>query len=110
MKIPKMEKEDLILLFDISSSSVGGAFLKISKSGVPRIVFTVREPIVFKEQINVDQFLSLTIKALEVVTNKAYIADLAPSKIFCNLSSPWYISQTRIINYAKNTLSHLPRN
>ena len=47
MKIPKMEKEDLILLFDISSSSVGGAFLKISKSGVPRIVFTVREPIVF---------------------------------------------------------------
>ncbi len=105
MKIPKMEKEDLILLFDISSSSVGGAFLKISKSGVPRIVFTVREPIVFKEQINVDQFLSLTIKALEVVTNKAYIAGFgAPSKIFCNLSSPWYISQTRIINYAKNTL------
>ncbi len=99
-----MEKEDLVLLFDIGSSSVGGAFLKVSKSGVPKIIFTVREPIVFKEQINIDQFLSLTLKALEVVANKAFLAGLGkPNKIFCTLASPWYVSQARIINYNKNT-------
>ncbi|MDO8659576.1 MAG: hypothetical protein Q7K54_03150 [Candidatus Parcubacteria bacterium] len=104
MKIPRMEKEDLVLLFDIGSSSVGGSFLKIQKSGAPKIVFSVREQIPFKDEINVDQFLALTLGVLEVVAEKAYMAGFgAPTKIFCTLASPWYVSQTRIINYAKNT-------
>lgn len=104
MKITGMEKKDLVLLFDIGSSSVGGAFLKIQKSGTPKIVFSIREPIPFKDEMNVDQFLALTVEALEIVAKKAYMAGLgAPTKIFCTLASPWYVSQTRIINYAKNT-------
>lgn len=104
MKVSKIEKENLVLLFDIGSSSIGGVFLKTQNSGIPKIVFSVREPIVLKEEINVDQFLSLTVKSLEVVINKAYMAGFGkPDKIFCTLSSPWYVSQTRIINYTKNT-------
>lgn len=104
MKVSKIEKENLVLLFDIGSSSVGGVFLKTQKSGIPKIVFSVREPIVLKEEINVDQFLSLTLRSLEVVVNKAYMAGFGkPDSIFCTLASPWYVSQTRIINYTKNT-------
>lgn len=104
MKVPKMEKENLVLLFDIGSSSIGGVFLKTQNSGIPKIVFSVRELIVLKEEINVEQFLSLTVKSLEVVVSKAYMAGFGkPDKIFCTLSSPWYVSQTRIINYTKNT-------
>lgn len=104
MKVSKIEKENFVLLFDIGSSSIGGVFLKTQNSGIPKIVFSVREPIVLKEEINVDQFLSLTIKSLEIVVNKAYMAGFGkPDKIFCTLSSPWYVSQTRIINYTKNT-------
>ncbi len=98
------KKEKLVLVFDIGSSSIGGALMYTNKSGVPRIVCSVREPIVLLERIDTDQLLSLTMKSLSVVTEKIALKGLgAPEKIFCVLSSPWYTSQTRIIKSQKNT-------
>ncbi len=97
-------QNDLTLVFDIGSSSVGGVLFFRDLSGVPKILFSVRESIVLQDQMNIDQFLVLTIKALEVVANKVYLAGKgAPSNVFCVLASPWYVSQTRVINYEKNT-------
>jgi len=95
---------ELVLVFDIGSSSVGGALCFIQESGIPKIIKTIREPIVLQETLNIDQFLSSTIRSLEVVADQIYKAGLgAPKKCFCVLSSPWHISQTRLIKLEKNT-------
>lgn len=98
------KKEELILVFNIGSSSVKGALFYLQKSGVPKVIYSIREPIILEEEVNIDRLLSLTIKSLEIVTDKIYKKGIgAPSRIFCILLSPWYISQTRVINFKKNT-------
>ena len=92
------------LVFDIGSSSVGGALFYTQKSKAPRIIYTVREPLVLLPKMDVDQFLSLTLKTLSTVAGKVAKAGIgAPEKIFCILGPAWYGSQTRIIKLAKNT-------
>ena len=98
------KKEELVLVFDIGSSSVGGALFYMQKSGIPKIIFSIREMIALEEEFDFGRFLSLTMKTLGVVANKISMAGLgAPNKIFCVLSSPWYASQNRIIKFKKNT-------
>ncbi|OGI92417.1 hypothetical protein A2933_00450 [Candidatus Nomurabacteria bacterium RIFCSPLOWO2_01_FULL_46_18] len=98
------EKRKLGLVFDIGSSSVGGALFYIEKSKVPQIFHTVREPLVLLPKLDIDQFLSLTFKTLSTVAEKISQAGVgAPDKIFCVLGPAWYGSQTRIIKLAKNT-------
>lgn len=98
------EKNELALVFHIGSSSMGGVLFYMQDSGVPRIIFSVREPIPLQKTLDVDRFLISTIKSLDDIASRIYKANLgAPKKVFCVLSSPWCISQTRIINYSKNT-------
>ncbi len=93
-----------MLVFDIGSSSVGGALFEVQKSGIPKIIFTAREPITLQKTLNVDKFLSSTVKSLGVVVEKIYKACKGkPEAIFCVLSSPWHVSQTRVIRLEKNT-------
>ncbi len=104
----KKREGELVLVFDIGSSSVGGALFWTQKSGIPKIVLALRESVTRKDNkghsVNADQFLSETIKALDIVADRIYSAKLgAPSRIFCVLSSPWHSSQTRVISYKKNT-------
>ena len=98
------KKDRLVLVFDIKSSSVGGALLWARESGIPKIIFSVREPIAIEENIEADRFLSLTLKSLETMATKVFKSGLgAPEEIFCVLSSLLYVSQTRIIEFKKNT-------
>jgi len=98
------KKEELMLVFDIGSSSVGGALFLMQNSRVPKIIFSIRESITLQKDLNADQFLSFTIKSLDIIVNKIYMAKLgAPKRIFCVLSSPWHVSQARVIKLAKNT-------
>ena len=98
------KKDDLVLVFDIGSASVGGALFYIQENSIPNIIYSIRETIPLEKEINFDRFLSLTLKSLEIVAGKICLAGLgAPNKIFCTLLSPWYASQTRAINFSKNT-------
>lgn len=98
------KKEELVLVFNIGSSYVDGALFKAQSSGIPRIIFSIRELIKIEEKVEIDHFLSSTIQSLQTVVNKIYKAGFgAPSQIFCVLSSPWYVFQTRIISFKKNT-------
>lgn len=98
------EKEKLVLVFYIGSSTIGGALFLTSKVGVPKIVFSVREPITLEDNIQTDRFLTLTMQALDVVASNIHKAGLgAPDEVYCVLSSLWYVSQTRIIKLEKNT-------
>ena len=98
------EKEELVLVFNIGSSSVGATLFKAHKSGVPKIIFSIREPILLEKEVKVDRLFSLMTQSLEFVVNAVYRAKLgAPAKVFCVLSSPWYVSQTRTINLKQGT-------
>lgn len=100
----KKEKSELTLVFDIGSSSVGGAIFLTEKSGVPKIIYSVRESIPLENKIDFDRFLSSTVLSLETVASQICLKGLgAPKKIFCILSSPWYASQIRVIHLEKNT-------
>ena len=69
-----------------------------------KIFFWVEEPITLEAKLDAGKFLFLVAKALQVVADKIYLAKLgAPSRIFCVLSSPWLVSQTRIISLKRNT-------
>ena len=98
------KKKDLTLIFDIGSSSVGGALCYIENSGLPKIIYSIREPIAFQDEIDFDKFLYSTMKSLDIVANKICMLGLGkPKNTFCFLSSLFYISQTRTIKLEKNT-------
>jgi hypothetical protein len=91
-------KEELALVFDIGSSSIGGALFLIEKTGIPKIIYSIREPVSLEKELSFDRFFSLVLKSLEVVSSKICMKGLgAPKKVYCILSSPWYASQTRSI-------------
>src|SRR6185436_7890961 len=94
-------REQLTLVFDVGSSSVGGALFSAGEGGNPHIVASARELLVLEENIDADRFLDLTLKSLEKVA--AVLASKgAPRRVFVILSSPWYSSQTRIIKMKKD--------
>ncbi len=99
----KYNKEKIIAIFDIGSGSVGGALVKISKNKNPLVIFSIRNDINFHKELNYEDFvnsMSITLKkTAENLLNKKIIA---PSGIFCVLSSPWYTSENRVINSNKN--------
>ncbi len=98
------EKNELALVFDLGSSSVGGALFEINKDKPPKIVYALREPLVLLPKPDIDQFLSLTFKTLSTVAGKIARAGVgAPERIFCVLGSPWYASQTRVVRLEKNS-------
>ena len=98
------KKEESALVFDVGSASVGGALFYAQASGAPQIVYSIREPIVLEEKLEFEKFFSLTLKSLESVAESICSTGLAiPDKIFCVLSSPWYVSQIRNVAMKKNT-------
>ncbi len=97
------ESDKLAVVFNIGSSSVCGALFWMRESGVPKIVFSVQEPIAPQGEMNVENFLILTAKALDAAALQiAKSGKGAPKKIFCVLSSPWYVSQNRVIRLEKS--------
>jgi hypothetical protein len=103
------KKNNLIALFDIGSTSVGGALVNISthqkqKNGVPpSVIWSKRKEISFQYAIDHDHFLQHIFSALKIISKAMSVeAKAHPSMIFCTFSSPWYAAQTRI---AKSSLS-----
>ena len=104
MGIFQKNKNTLTLVLNIGSSNAGGALFWAQESGIPKIIFSVTEPIILEDKIDTDRFLLSTMQALDVVVNKIFKSGMGiPKDFFCVLSSPWHVSQTRIINLKKDT-------
>lgn len=101
----KRQKEGkLVLVFDIGSSSVGVALFRKENTGVPKILYSLREPILLEENISSSRLLFLTIRSLKSVASKISTSGKgAPNEIHVVLSSPWFASQTRVTKLEKNT-------
>src|SRR3989338_390626 len=99
----KKEKK-LALVFDIGSSSVGGALLWMEDGGTPEMVFSTREDFPLEHNVDPNRLLGNAVKSLEIVSSKISRSGIGvPDRIFCVLSSPWHMSQIRTISYQKNT-------
>ena len=91
-------------VFNLSSSSVRGALFYTQSSGIPRIVFSVDRSLDISEQPEAPEFHAKTIAALASAAEGLYKAGLgSPKKVFCTLSAPWYLSQTRTIKFRKSS-------
>ena len=92
-----------VVIFDIGSGSIGGAFASIDPGRTPEIIFTTRRDIPFQEKLDFQRFLNSMIKELEemfVVMQKAG-GGIRVEQAFCVLASPWYASQTRIVRFSQ---------
>ncbi len=99
----KKDAGELTLVFDIGSSSVGGALFLRQSSGVPKIIYAVREQIRIEETVDIQKLLQDTMQAVKKVAGLMCLQGLGrPSSIYCVLSSPWYASQTRTVVLEKN--------
>ena len=97
-------QSELVLVLDIGSSSVGGALFVSDPSGIPKVVMSVREPITLEAEASFERFLALAMKTLDQVNHRIFSARMgAPHRIVCVLSSPWYVSQNRIITLSQET-------
>lgn len=98
---PNYKKDALVALFDIGSSSVGGALVAFSaeKDGSsPTVLWSQRNEISFQETVNIEHFLQGILSTLKTVAKAMSVAAREhPTAIFCTLSSPWCLSQTRIV-------------
>ena len=93
--------QHFVIVFDIGSASIGGAFVSIDPSKIPEVIFTTRREIPFQEKLNFERFLELMINTLEemfVAMQKAG-GGVKVDQAFCVLASPWYASQTRLVHY-----------
>lgn len=90
-----------VIVFDIGSSSIGGAFVSIDQDKPPEIIFATRKDIPFQEKLNFPRFLELMIKTLEEMFTSMQKAGggVKVSQACCVLASPWYASQTRLVHY-----------
>lgn len=97
-----------IAVFDISSSSVGGAHALIETrdgESVVSLLVQERRDSALEEELDIERFVENTAKALEVVISHVRTADVHhPKLIQVALSSPWYSSFTRVISYSKDSL------
>lgn len=97
------KKEKYIAVFDINSASVGAAIVKHAPEQKPEIVAIDRVNINFLMDVDFKAFSRCTIdsfrRTLKNITKKF---PQRIDSIICVFSSPWYVSQTRIIKIKKD--------
>lgn len=98
------QNENLTLLVDIGSSSVGAALVNIEKGRTPNVIASVRENISFQEVLTSARFLSAMNHALDKALKSLESKTKStgnPKNVFCTLSSPWFILKTREMHISR---------
>ncbi len=108
------KKEELAVIFDIGSGSVGGALVALSSFGNPSVFYTVRHEMKLQKSLNLDfkRFISSMQETFSGVfrdLEKSGLSHLRftkfgeslPKTVYCTLSSPWYVSHMRAITLSK---------
>ena len=105
----RKENEERILVIDIGSGSVGIAMVTMKidyalDKKTPRIYFSTRSEIASKNNKNFDLYVENMLKSLNSALKKVHNASIGmPNRIQVVLSAPWYASQTRTIEYSRNS-------
>jgi hypothetical protein len=110
----RKKQHDIVVIFDIGSSSVGGALVAYEEDAAPRILFSARSAMQFKKDFDFEHFYAETLRSLEKVAHDVLeslshsVEDVAESlhgsseratarfgrgrikDVYCIFSSPWY--------------------
>lgn len=93
-----MGKNNCIAVFDIGSASVGGVSLQQKKNKVPQIISSTRKPVDFSKKMSPSRTWKTIHDAFfSVSENLKKSSSKTPDLALCVFSSPWYVSQTRVI-------------
>lgn len=110
--LSKKDKKATAVIFDIGSGSVGAALVLFEKDEKPTILYNTRLPIPFQKKLHSNLFIKNMLNTLQRVaenvinkgitninhkTDKKQIRKI--DSVMCVFSSPWYESQTEIINF-----------
>ena len=97
--------QHFVIIFDIGSASIAGAFASIDSTRIPEIIFSIRRDIPFQEKLDFQRFLDSMIKTLEEMfeTMQKAGGGVHIEQAFCILASPWYASQTRLVHFNQPT-------
>jgi len=117
----KRLQEELIVVLDIGSASIGGALVLFSSAAHPTVIYTVRREMKFKEKVDFKNLVLSMEETLDLVLldiQKEGLAHArvsgkmfsAPEKAYCVLGAPWYASQVRVIKESRETLFRVNQN
>lgn len=101
----KSDKE-FVLVFDVGNGSVGVAVAEVfsekNGEGKAQLKEIYRESIPFQEHLRFDRFMNTASRAVEAAARKVKGELKYPvKKAYLILASPWYASQTRVVNLKK---------
>lgn len=112
MSLLKSGEEETVLILDIGSGSVASGIVILSKKSQPKVVYTSRFPITITEKPKAEKLFSMILDSM----NDALAQALHESKMFytkgavkkvshvsCVVTSPWHISQTKVLVVEKPT-------
>jgi len=94
------KKDEIIAILDIGSGSVGGALVSYPINKNPKILYSVRAPIIFYDKFNYERFFKSTLLTIKKILQILYNESLKtgnPKQIFYILAAPWYVSQSKNI-------------
>ena len=95
-------------IIDIGSTQISAALVSVSKDRRGRtknqIIFSTKLETGIEGNFDYDRFDRATIKSLKQITHRILRSGFnRPEKFYCFLSSPFLISQTKVINYSQST-------
>ena len=92
-----------ILVFDIGTSSVGGFWVRKTQGTIPEVRSQTKFPLRLLEKADLKSMMEYMKKTLEdtAAALKEAMGTENPEKLFAVLSSPWFLSETRIVRVAR---------
>lgn len=97
------KKNNIVVVLDISSGSIGCCTVETVFSGKPTILFSIRKPVNFLFDVSFEAFWRCAADALEKVLKlaKDNLVNRHPDEVLCVFSSPWYVSRISAITISK---------
>jgi len=107
-------KEEVAVVFDIGSGSIGATLVLLSNRDVPSLIFNVRAPITVSGKPDEKGFIRAMYVALDSVINSLTDSGLKHleftglrqrriKSIIVTFTSPWFLPQTRHVRYVQES-------
>ncbi|HEU5114737.1 MAG TPA: hypothetical protein VFT82_03150 [Candidatus Paceibacterota bacterium] len=101
------KKAELGIVYHIGTASVGAGLVRFHAGNLPHVVYSLREPIPYQENVDPERFLASMIEALKVINARlakdglahlkfTEFGTLAVKRVFYVFSSPWAVTETKV--------------
>ncbi len=109
----KKSEEEIAVIFDIGSGSIGVSLVQFSMHNVPVTLYTHRAPLTFLPSVESKRLLDSMLALLKTVSqhlhkeglvqiHHSFFGQYVIKDVFCVFSSPWYTSKTKVLKTEKD--------